>query len=100
MIIDKIKEVKNTLEEALLSEDINSNLSKTERVLSIAGGTYITLKGLRNIFSSPLIAAGELYIGFGLLQRGVSGYCNIAEKYNDDLEGPEPVLIVEEPIGK
>ena len=96
MITDKIKEIKETLEETFLSDDINSNISRTERIISIAGGTYILLKGLSNIFSSPLIATGELVVGFGLLQRGVSGYCSIAEKYNDEIEGPEPILVVTE----
>jgi hypothetical protein len=96
MITEKIQDIKETLEETLLSEDTNTNISKTERILSIAGGTYILLKGLRNIFSSPIIATGELIVGFGLLQRGVSGYCSIAEKYNEELIGPEPVLVVTE----
>lgn len=96
MIAEKIQDIKETLEETLLSEDIDTNISKTERIISIAGGTYILLKGLRNIFSSPIIATGELVVGFGLLQRGVSGYCSIAEKYNEELIGPEPVLVVTE----
>lgn len=98
MITDKIEEVKNTLEEVLLKEDIYTNIGKTERILSIASGTYVFLKGIRNVFSSPIIATTELVIGFGLLQRGISGYCSITEKIECEPKGKEPVLIVSQPV--
>lgn len=98
MITDKIQEVKHSLEEALLKEDIYTNLGKTERLLSIASGTYIFLKGIRNVLSSPLIATTELVVGFGLLQRGVSGYCSITEKFENEPKGPEPVVVITETI--
>lgn len=95
MIIDKIEEIKDTLEDALLSENIYSNLGKTERILSIAGGTYIFLKGMRNVWSRPLIATTELIVGFGLLHRGITGYSALTEKFESEELGPEPILIVE-----
>lgn len=94
MITDKIEEVKHSLEETLLKEDIYTNIGKTERILSIASGSYIFLKGIRNVFSSPLKATTELIIGFGLLQRGVSGYCSITEKLETEPQGPPPVVVV------
>ena len=96
MITDKIEEVKHTLEDALLKEDIYTNLGKTERILSMAGGAYVLFKGIKNIFSSPLIATTELVIGFGLLQRGVSGHCSITERFDNEPKGPEPMLIVDQ----
>ncbi len=96
MITDKIGEVKNSLEETLLREDIFTNISKTERILSMASGSYIFLKGISNIFSSPLFAATELVIGFGLLQRGVSGHCSIAERLDSTPSGPAPIIVVEQ----
>ncbi|MFC5281904.1 YgaP family membrane protein [Pedobacter alpinus] len=98
MITDKIEEVKNTLEEVLLKEDIYTNIGKTERILSIASGTYIFLKGIRNVFSSPLIATTELVLGFGLLQRGISGYCSITEKLECEPQGKAPILVVSETV--
>ena len=94
-MINSVEQLKNTLEDSLLKENINTNLSKTERILSIAGGTYIALKGLRNIFSHPLIAATELTLGYTLLNRGVSGYCAISEKLEQEPKGPEPVLVTD-----
>jgi hypothetical protein len=80
MITDKITEFKDKIENTLLKESAITNIGKTERILSIASGTYIFLKGARNIFSNPLLATGELVVGFGLLRRGVSGYSATSEK--------------------
>ncbi len=94
MILDKLEEIKDTLEETFLKETIYTNLGKTERIISIASGTYIFVNGIRNVFSHPLIATTELVLGFGLLQRGISGYCAITEKIETEPRGPEPIIIV------
>lgn len=96
MIIAKIEDVKNTLEETLLKEDVFTNISRTERVLSMATGSYIVLKGLSNIFSSPIWAGGELYLGINLIQRGVTGHCSVAESLNQRVSKPASVVVVEE----
>ncbi|HTN21082.1 MAG TPA: DUF2892 domain-containing protein [Pelobium sp.] len=96
MITDKIEDVKNSLEETLLKEDIFTNISKTERILSMASGSYIFLKGISNIFSSPLLATTELVLGFGLLQRGVTGHCPITEKIEASKIGATSVVVVEQ----
>ena len=93
MITEKIEEIKETLEETFLKESIHTNLGKTERIISMAAGTYILFKGIKNVFSHPLIASTELVIGFGLLQRGTSGYCSITEKFENEPKGPAPVLM-------
>lgn len=95
MITEKIEEVKHSLEETLLKEDIFTNISKTERILSMASGSYIFLKGISNMFSSPLLATTELILGFGLLQRGVTGHCSITESIDCKRVGEEPVILVE-----
>lgn len=95
MITDKIEEVKNSLEDALLKEDIFTNISKTERILSMASGSYIFLKGLGNVFSSPMLATTELMLGFGLLQRGVTGHCALTEKLDMRKIGSTSVVVVE-----
>ena len=96
MITDKIEDVKHSLEEALLREDIFTNISKTERILSMASGSFIFLKGISNIFSSPLLATTELVLGFGLLQRGITGHCDITEKMESRKLGSTAVVVVEE----
>ena len=97
-MVNIVENIKNTLEDSLLKEDLNTNLTKTERILSVAAGAYFALKGVKNIFSSPLIAASGLALGYGLLNRGLSGYCPLAEELEKETKGPEPVLIVKETI--
>jgi hypothetical protein len=95
MIADQIEVLKETLEETLLKETRYTNLAKTERILSLATGTFLLFKGLTNAFSHPIISSAELFVGFGLMQRGISGYCPIAEKLeNGDLES-EQILLIE-----
>jgi hypothetical protein len=93
MITEQIEEIKETLEATFLKETIHTNLGKTERIISMGAGAYILYKGIKNVFSHPLIASTELVVGFGLLQRGMSGYCSITEKFENEPRGPEPVLL-------
>ncbi|WP_442796092.1 YgaP family membrane protein [Pelobium manganitolerans] len=95
MITDKIEEVTQSLEDTLLKEDIFTNISRTERILSMASGSYIFLKGVSNIFSSPLLATTELILGFGLLQRGVTGHCPVTERLEKSKLGSTSVVVVE-----
>ncbi len=95
---DIIDNIKDTLEGSLLKENLNTNLSKTERILSLAVGAYLTLKGVKNVFSSPLLAATGLALGYGLLNRGLSGHCALTEELEKNSKGPEPILVVRETI--
>lgn len=83
-----IKQLKETLEDSFLIASKNANVSTTERILSIATGAYFTFAGFKNVFSHPIIAIAEITLGGSLLKRGVSGYCNITakmeeQKFND-----------------
>jgi hypothetical protein len=93
MNTDKISQISNKIEDALLSESVYTNIGKTERILSIASGTYIFLKGARNVWSNPLIAAGELVIGFGLLRRGISGFSATSEIIEREEMGAEAIVL-------
>lgn len=91
-----MRSTKQLLEEIGIKETHYTNLSKTERVLSIATGSYFALKGIKNIFSHPFIAATSLTLACGLIGRGTSGYCPVKEELEKDDMLPEPVLIVKE----
>jgi hypothetical protein len=93
MNTDKISQISNKIEDALLSESVYTNIGKTERILSIASGTYIFLKGARNVWSNPLIAAGELVVGFGLLRRGISGFSATSERIERGEMGSEAIVL-------
>jgi len=67
----------DTLEGPILQNNVNANLAKSERVLSVATGSFLLLKGVTNMFSHPLIALGEVLIGSSLVRRGVTGFCSV-----------------------
>lgn len=56
---------------------IDSTLDFSERVLSIGAGTYMIYKGVKDLFSSPLGALGQVAIGSALLYRGAAGTCSV-----------------------
>jgi hypothetical protein len=93
-MIDSITELRNTLEETLLQPNENANVEKSERVVSILTGTFILWRGLTNIFSSPVIALGEVAIGGSLLHRGVTGYCPVKAVAAIE-SAPQTILITE-----
>jgi hypothetical protein len=95
MIAAEIVEIKDTLEKTLLKENSYSNLAKTERILSMATGAFLLFKGLSNAFSHPIISSAELFVGFALMQRGISGYCPIAEKWEREEFNNEQILLIE-----
>ncbi|MBC6111063.1 DUF2892 domain-containing protein [Pedobacter fastidiosus] len=77
--------------------ELFQNVSRSERWLSGAAGTYLLYKGLTSIFSHPVIALTGAAIGAGLLYRGVTGYCpmrDLAEQQKIDL-APDEVLVTE-----
>ncbi|QXV64397.1 DUF2892 domain-containing protein [Mucilaginibacter sp. 21P] len=57
------------------SESIN--LSQAERTLSIAAGAKLALSGLKGIFKSPFSSIIKLGAGGYLLNRGVTGHCDL-----------------------
>ncbi len=53
------------------------NLNWPERYVSIAAGVKLSLSGLKHIFSSPFSSLLKLGAGGYLLNRGVSGHCEL-----------------------
>jgi len=94
-MIDSINKLRDTLEESLLPPNENSNMDKSERVLSLITGAYIFCKGIGNVFSHPVIALGEAVIGGALLQRGVTGYC-VLKAINEKQNVVEETIIITE----
>lgn len=78
-MIDSINKLKDTLEDSLLQPNVNANIDKSERIISLVTGAFIFSKGIGNLFSHPLLALSEAGIGAFLLQRGVTGHCMLKE---------------------
>lgn len=97
MITQDVNKIADNLKDCLLQENENSNIAKSERVVSLATGAFILFKGITNVFSHPLLALGEVAIGAGLLYRGSTGYCPLKSALENDLdEDDEPFSVVEQ----
>ena len=53
------------------------NLNWPERYLSIAAGVKLSFSGIRNIFKSPFSSILKLGAGSYLVNRGISGHCDL-----------------------
>jgi len=87
----------NNIKEAWKYPELYENVSRSERWLSGAAGTYLIYKGLTGIFSHPILGLTGAAIGAGLLYRGVTGYCpmrDIAEQEKESI-APDEVIITE-----
>ncbi len=79
-----INTLKSGLDTPLLKENENTNLGKTERILSIATGTIILFNGISGIFSHPVWGLGKIVLGGSLLNRGLSGHCSVKPIIEDN----------------
>jgi len=88
----------NTISDALncsiLQESEHANVGKSERIISVGTGAFITLKGISNLFSHPLLALTELGFGGALLCRGLTGYCPVKERIDAQSEYNSPDVII------
>ncbi|MDO3644082.1 SRPBCC family protein [Mucilaginibacter sp. L3T2-6] len=53
------------------------NLNWPERYISIAAGVKLSFSGIRNIFKSPFSSILKLGAGGYLVNRGISGHCDL-----------------------
>lgn len=75
----------------LKEEEINLNWP--ERYISIAVGVKCTFSGLKGLFKSPLLSLLKLGAGGYLLNRGISGHCDIYESIGKNSQEPVDVTI-------
>jgi len=71
------------------------NISSSERVISIASGTFILFNGLSNIFNSPKTSFIKVAAGGALLMRGAMGYCPLKDSIDNPSEPHEKITIIE-----
>jgi len=70
-----IDDVRERLREA--SE--NRNIASSERLLSVAAGTFVLYTGITGIFRSPFTSLAEVLVGSVLILRGATGYCPVKD---------------------
>lgn len=69
------------------------NLNWPERYISIAAGVKFTLSGLKGLFKSPFFSLVKLGAGSYLLNRGITGHCDVYESIGKNTQEPVDVTI-------
>ena len=65
------------------SSEPNVNLTTSNRVLSVASGTFLLTSGVKNLFEPTLGNLFRLAGGAYLIYRGIKGHCPITEALNE-----------------
>jgi uncharacterized membrane protein len=69
------------------------NLSSAERTISIASGVKLALSGFKGIFKSPFSSIIKLGAGGYLLNRGITGHCELYSRMGRNSTEPVNVNI-------
>jgi uncharacterized membrane protein len=69
--------VQHRWREGVTEQEDNINLSQAERIISVAGGVKLALSGFKGIFKSPFSSIIKLGAGGYLLNRGLTGHCEL-----------------------
>jgi uncharacterized membrane protein len=72
---------------------LSTNLSQTERTISIAAGVKLALSGFKGIFKSPFSSIIKLGAGGYLLNRGITGHCELYTRMGRNTTEPVNVNI-------
>ncbi|WP_316737795.1 DUF2892 domain-containing protein [Pedobacter aquatilis] len=87
----------NNITEAWKYPELYENVTKSERWLSGAAGSYLLYKGLTGLFSHPIIGLTGIAVGASLLYRGVTGYCpmrDFAQQKQEEIK-PDEFFVTE-----
>ncbi|MBK0379448.1 SRPBCC family protein [Mucilaginibacter segetis] len=74
-------------------QEVGVNLSQAERTLSIAGGVKLALSGFKGIFKNPFTSIIKLGAGGYLLNRGITGHCELYSQMGRNSTEPVNVNI-------
>jgi uncharacterized membrane protein len=69
------------------------NVTTPERVLSVAGGTFLLFSGLKTLGKHPVTAAAKVLAAGTLLYRGISGHCPVYDRLHTNGTRPENINI-------
>lgn len=87
--------VNESLKGSFIEPGNMENVNTTERILSIAAGSFILYKGIKQIFKHPFIGLQEAAVGGVLLYRGATGFCPVYNKIGKDSTDLQPIRITE-----
>lgn len=89
------KNIMNGLSKIDLSAGETPNIDQGERGVSIAAGSYLFFKGLKNLYRHPVLGLLEAATGGFLMYRGATGVCPVYKKLGRDTTDPEAINITE-----
>ena len=87
--------VNESLKGSFLEPKDIENVNTTERLLSIAAGTFVFYKGIKQLFSHPFIGLQEAAVGGVLLYRGATGFCPVYDRLGKDTTDLQALRITE-----
>src|SRR4051812_32737902 len=77
----------------IATEQESINLSSAERTISIASGVKLALSGFKGIFKSPFSSIIKLAACRYLLNRGITGHCELSSRMGRNSTEPVNVNI-------
>lgn len=89
------KDILSGLKRMNLNRPENRNIDSGERAISLASGTYLVFKGLKNLGKHPFLALQGLATGSLLLYRGATGVCPVYQLMGKDTTDPQAINITE-----
>jgi uncharacterized membrane protein len=72
---------------------VSNNLSSAERTISIAAGVKLALSGFKGLFKNPFSSIIKLGAGGYLLNRGITGHCDLYSRMGRNTTEPVNVNI-------
>jgi uncharacterized membrane protein len=85
--------VQHRWREGVTDQEDNINLSQAERIISVASGVKLALSGFKGIFKSPFSSIIKLGAGGYLLNRGLTGHCELYTRMGRNSTEPVNVNI-------
>lgn len=90
---DLTKDILSGLNRMNFSNPTNQNIDRGERAISLASGSYLLYKGLKNLAKHPFLALQGAATGCFLIYRGATGVCPIYQILGKDTTDPEAINI-------
>jgi len=92
---DNVNKVLDSVVDVIVQSTEKVNIGTSERIVSVATGSFIIWKGMKDIFSKPANSIWEVALGSALLYRGVTGYCRVKDEFLPKREGETTTYLIE-----
>lgn len=78
----KMTEIIDDVKSALATSCAAKNIANSERVVSLATGSFVLYKGITGFLDAPFSSLIATIVGGALIWRGATGYCPVKDKLN------------------